>query len=81
VQQNAAVAIPASLILAFLGINASQVSTTRSIFGHQYLGMYLTVAAVIVLGVVLSVALYIQQRRDARHHRTSDHRSRWDAGS
>jgi hypothetical protein len=72
-----AVAIPASLILAFLGINASQVSSTRSMFSHQYLGMYLTVAAVIVLGVVLSLALYVQQRRDARQHRTSDQRSRW----
>ena len=40
------VAIPASLILAFLGINASQVSTRRSMFSQQYLGMYLTVAAV-----------------------------------
>jgi putative copper export protein len=72
-----AVAIPASLILAFLGINASQVSSTRSMFSHQYLGMYLTVAAVIVLGAVLSLALYVQQRRDARQHRTSDQRSRW----
>jgi hypothetical protein len=60
-----AVAIPASLVLAFLGINASQVSTHRSMFGDQYLGMYLTVAAVIVPGAVLSLALYVQQRRDA----------------
>ncbi len=29
-----AVAIPASLVLAFLGINASQVSTRRSMFSH-----------------------------------------------
>jgi hypothetical protein len=72
-----AVAIPASLVLAFLGINASQVSTRRSMFSHQYLGMYATVAAVIALGVVLSLALYVQQRRDARHHRTNGARSRW----
>ena len=72
-----AVAIPATLILAFLGINATQVRSTRSMFSHQYLGMYLTVAAVIALGIVLSLALYLQQRRDARHHRTSDARSRW----
>jgi Flp pilus assembly protein TadB len=72
-----AVAIPASLVLAFLGINAAQVNSSRSMFSHQYLGMYLTVAAVIVLGAVLSLALYVQQRRDARHHRTSDQRSRW----
>ena len=72
-----AVAIPASLILTFLGINASQVAARRSMFSHQYLGMYLTVAAVIAIGVVLSVALYVQQRRDARHHRTAGARSRW----
>ena len=70
-------AIPASLILAFLGINAAQVSPGRSMFSHQYLGMYLTVAAVIALGAVLSLALYVQQRRDARHHRTAGARSRW----
>jgi len=72
-----AVAIPADLILAFLGINASQVSTRRSMFSHQYLGMYLTVAAVIALGAILSLALYVQQRRDARHHRTAGAMSRW----
>ena len=55
-----AVAIPATLILAFLGINATQVRSTRSMFSHQYLGMYLTVAAVIALGVVLSLALCVQ---------------------
>jgi hypothetical protein len=59
-----AVAIPASLVLAFLGINASQVSTRRSMFSHQYLGMYLTVAIVIMPGADVSLALYLQ-RRDA----------------
>jgi hypothetical protein len=72
-----AVAIPASLILAFLGINASQVSTHRSMFSHQYLGMHLTVAAVIALGAVLSLALYARHRRDARHHPAAEARSRW----
>ena len=72
-----AVAIPASLILAFLGINASQVSARRSMFSHQYLGMYLTVAAVIALGAALSLALYARQRRDARHHPAAEARSRW----
>jgi Flp pilus assembly protein TadB len=46
-------------------------------FSHQYLGVYLTVAAVIVLGAVLSLALYVQQRRDASQHRVRDQRSRW----
>jgi hypothetical protein len=72
-----AVAIPASLILAFLGINAAQVDSSRSMFSHHYLGMYLIVAAVIALGAVLSLALWVQQRRDARHHRARDQGSRW----
>jgi uncharacterized membrane protein len=72
-----AVAIPASLILAYLGINASQVNPNRSMFSHQYLGMYLTVAVVIALGVLLSAGLYIQQRREARHHRSPAQRPRW----
>jgi len=72
-----AVAIPASLVLAFLGINASQVSPRRSMFSHHYLGMYLTVAALIALGAVVSLALYARQRRDARHHRAAGARPRW----
>lgn len=71
------VAIPASLILAYLGINASQVNPNLSMFNHRYLGMYLAVAAVIVLGVLLSVGLYVQHRREARHYRSSEQRSRW----
>jgi hypothetical protein len=55
------------LILAFLGINTSQVSTRRSIFSHQYLGMYLTVATAIVLGVILFPGAVCSARRDARH--------------
>jgi hypothetical protein len=72
-----AVAIPASLILAYLGINASQVNSSRSMFSHQYLGMYLTVVAIIVLAVLLSAGLYVQQRREARHHRSPVQRPRW----
>jgi len=72
-----AVAIPASLILAYLGINAAQVNTNWSMFSHHYLSMYLAVAVVIVLGVVLSVAFWAQQRRNARHHRVPAQRPRW----
>ena len=72
-----AVAIPASLILAYLGINASQVDPTLSMFSHRYLGMYLVVAAVVALGTVLSLGLYVRQRREARHHRAPVQRSRW----
>jgi len=73
-----AVAIPASLILAYLGINASQVNSNLSMFNHRYLGMYLIIAAVIVLGVLLSVGLYVQQRRDARRQHSSGQRPRWN---
>ena len=72
-----ALAIPASLILAFLGINASQVNSARSMFSHHYLVMYLTVAALIVLGVLLSAGLWVQQRRDSRHHPATGQQPRW----
>jgi len=72
-----AVAIPASLILAYLGINASQVSSARSMFSHHYLGMYLTVAGLIIAAVLLSAGLWLQQRRDARHHRSASQHPRW----
>ena len=72
-----AVAIPASLILAYLGINASQVSSARSMFSHHYLGMYLTVAALIIIAAALSAGLWLQQRRDARQHRTAGQHPRW----
>ena len=74
-----AVAIPASLILTFLGINASQVNPGRSMFSAHYLGMYVAVAALIVIGVALSLGLWMQHRRDARHQRTSTSRPRWTA--
>jgi hypothetical protein len=72
-----AVAIPASLILAYLGINASQVNSARSMFSHHYLGMYLTVAGLIVAAVLLSAGLWFQQRRDARQHRMTGQLPRW----
>jgi hypothetical protein len=72
-----AVAIPASLILTFLGINASQVSPDRSMFSAHYLGMYIAVGALIVIGATLSLGLWMQHRRDSRHQRTSTPRPRW----
>jgi len=74
-----AVAIPASLILTFLGINASQVNPDRSMFSAHYVGMYIAVAALIVIGVALSLGLWMQHRRNARHQRTSTSRPRWTA--
>jgi hypothetical protein len=72
-----AVAIPASLILAFLGINASQVNSSVSMFSDRYLGMYLTVSGVIVLGAIVSLGLWVQQRRNIRQHRSRAQRPRW----
>jgi len=76
-----AVAIPASLILAYLGINASQVNPNLSMFNQRYLGMYLTIAAVIVLGVLLSAGLYVQQRRDARSQHSRSQRPAVELGA
>jgi hypothetical protein len=72
-----AVAIPASLILAYLGINASQVRTDRSMFDHRYLSMYLVVAAVILVGLTLSAGVYVQQRRTRSTRRHRGERPRW----
>jgi hypothetical protein len=60
------IAIPSGLILAFFGINATQVDPGRSIFDHHYLDVYLLVAAIVALGGLLYVALYAQHR--ARAH-------------
>ena len=70
------VAIPAGLILAFLGINASQVSPHASMFSHRYLAAYIAVAALIAIGVGLSLAMWVQQRRGARQHVTAS-KPRW----
>lgn len=72
-----AVAIPVSLILAYLGINARQVDPNLSIFSHRHLGMHLIVDAVVFVGAVLSLSLYLRQRREARDHGTPAQRSRW----
>jgi hypothetical protein len=64
-----AAAILASLVLALLGINARQMNSDVSTFGHHYAGMYLEVAGVIVLAALLAAGFWLQQRRDARHQR------------
>jgi hypothetical protein len=71
------VAIPASLILAYLGINASQVNPDLSMFSDRYLSMYLAVTGVILLAAILFAGLYLQQRRNSRHQRAATQRSRW----
>lgn len=72
-----AVAIPASLILAFLGINASQVNSRRSMFSGHYLDMYLAIAGLIAIGIALSATLWVQHRRQARSQRDVTARPRW----
>jgi hypothetical protein len=72
-----AVAIPAGLVLAFLGINASQVNPGRSMFDHHYLGVYLIVAGLIGLGAALSLAVYARQRRNAQTPQPQAKRLRW----
>ena len=71
------VAIPASLLLAFLSINAPQVNGNWSMFSHHYLGIYAFIAAIIVIGGLLSIGLWVQHRRDAQHHRATPQRPRW----
>jgi hypothetical protein len=72
-----AAAIPAGLILAFLSISASQVNRAWSMFSHHYLGAYLFVAAIVVVGALLWLGLYVQQRRAAREHGLPDRRAPW----
>jgi hypothetical protein len=62
------------------GINATQVSPHRSMFSHHYLPVYLAVAAVLVLAVAASIALWIQRRRRSRHHRATAQWPRWIPG-
>jgi hypothetical protein len=60
------IAIPAGLVLSFLGINASQVDPQASMFSSRYLPMYLTVASVIVVGAILAIAMYLRNRHAKR---------------
>jgi hypothetical protein len=60
------IAVPAGLVLSFLGINASQVNPQASMFSHRYLPMYLTVAGVLITGALLAIALYLRNRHAKR---------------
>ena len=46
-------------------------------FSHHYLGMYLAVVAIIVIGALLWLGLLVQQRRGARSHLSPAERSQW----
>jgi len=74
-----AAAIPAGLVFAFLSTSTPQVNKAWSMFSDHYLGLYLTVAGVIVLGVLISLGLYVRQRRDAREHGFPARRPPWAA--
>jgi hypothetical protein len=71
------VAIPAGLVLSFLGINASQVSPQVSMFSSRYLPAYLTVAGIVLVGLLLAVALYVRHRAGAREAETLAARAAW----
>jgi hypothetical protein len=46
-------------------------------FSRRYLGVYLTVGALVALAIVLAAGFWAQQRRDARHHRVTGGQQRW----
>jgi hypothetical protein len=71
------VAVPAGLVLSFLGINASQVNPQRSMFDHRYLPMYLTVAGIVIVGALIAVMLYVQHRRGAQESQALAERAAW----
>lgn len=60
------VAIPISLVLAFFGINASQVDADRSMFDSGYAGVYAGVGLLAVIAAGLALALYLLQLRHRR---------------
>lgn len=62
------VAIPISLLLAFFGINASQVDPRRSMFDAAYLWVYAGVGLLAVVAAGLAVTLYVLQTRNHKRH-------------
>jgi hypothetical protein len=72
-----AVAIPATLIFAFLATATPQVNKAWPMFSGHYLGVYLAVGGVIVVAALLWLGLYVQQRRDAREHSLPARRPAW----
>ncbi|MGH3680442.1 MAG: hypothetical protein ACRDT2_09360 [Natronosporangium sp.] len=60
------VALPFSLVLAFFGINASQVDPDRSMFDSGYAGVYAGVGLLAVIAAGLGLALYLVQLRQRR---------------
>lgn len=71
------VAIPAGLVLSFLGINASQVNPQVSMFSSRYLPMYLTVASIVLLAGLLAAGLYVRHRFAAAQAEDLAARTAW----
>jgi len=72
-----AAAIPIGLIFAFLATSTPQVNKEWSMFSGHYLGAYLAVAGIIVVGALLWLGLYAQQRRAAREQSRAPRRPPW----
>ncbi|MEW9533596.1 hypothetical protein [Microbispora sp. NPDC049125] len=62
------VAVPVGLVLAFLGINAREVDDNWSMFDTHYMVVYLFAATLVLIGALLSMTLYMQQRRAMRRN-------------
>ncbi|MFJ2031681.1 hypothetical protein [Streptosporangium sp. NPDC087985] len=62
------VAVPVGLVLAFLGINTREVDDRWSMFDSRYLPVYLLALTLVLVGALLSVVLYLQQRRVTRQN-------------
>ncbi|WP_433497273.1 hypothetical protein ACQP1K_20225 [Sphaerimonospora sp. CA-214678] len=60
------VAVPVGLVLAFLGINAREVDDRWSMFDGRYLPVYVLAVVLLLIGALISAALYAQQRRAVR---------------
>lgn len=60
------VAIPLSLLLAFFGVNATQVDANRSMFDPAYVWIYIGVGLLAAAAVALSISLNILQQRQRR---------------
>jgi hypothetical protein len=60
------VALPLTLVLTFFGINASEVSASRSMFDGHYWPMYALLVVLMISGLTLSGGMLLQQRRQ-RH--------------
>jgi hypothetical protein len=75
------VAIPVSLVLAYFGVNAREVNSSRSIFDIHYLAVYVASALVMVIGAVLALLLYLQQRRRGNGYEPGGRELVWGQGA